>query len=183
MRAEPFWREAETELARSPQVLASLLPGATPEDVARWSDSVDSPIAPGLQDIYAIHNGTQLRGLGGFSFIAEWYPLPIDLAIERYRQCRQLTDLVEFRPLIPFAVDPSVCHLAVPAGGDDELYIIFDDAPPALYRYYTFPPTIEGLLTATIDGLRGTSPDYRAELNEQHLSWINLEAEADDFDH
>ncbi|QNE20101.1 hypothetical protein F1D05_22025 [Kribbella qitaiheensis] len=181
MRADIFWSQAEAELATRPDVLSSLRHGASLNDLDRWSRSVDAPLPANLREMYAIHDGTEVRGLHRFSFIAEWYPLPVEIAIERYEQWREMSNLLGPLPLIPFAVDPGGCYLAAPGDGTNELYKIFFDAPPALYDFYTFPPSLEGLLQATIDGLRGNSPDYRIQLNEQSMSWINLEEEADDL--
>lgn len=89
-----------------------------------------------------------------------------------------MADLWARDPLIPFAFDPTGSHLGVRPGDGGDLSIIFDDTPDMPYETY---PDIETLTAETVEGLRGNSADYRAELTKQYASWINLEEEADDL--
>jgi hypothetical protein len=177
MTIQSDWHSIETELERSPRILADLRPPITSAELTRWADNVGD-LPRSLQDLYGVHAGTATLGAGGFAFIGQWYPLAVDEALIRYERCLRLAQIWEHPPLIPFAIEPTGCHLAVRPGSVDELHIIFDDAPEGPYSEYS---DIETLVTATVEGLRGASPDYRAELTEQYLSWINLEEEADDL--
>lgn len=178
MSIESDWRVIEAELARrSPRILADLRPPITEEQAESWSVVVGELPAP-LRELYGVHAGTATRGAGGVCFIGNWYPLTVDEALIRYERCRRMTDLWARDPLIPFAFDPSGSHLGVRAGGSGELNIMFDDTPDMPYQGYR---DIAALVAATVDGLRGNSSDYRAELTDQYLTWINLEEEADDL--
>jgi hypothetical protein len=178
MSIESDWRAIEVELGqRSPRILADLRPPITEAEASRWSAAVGDLPGP-LRELYAVHAGTGTRGAGGFSLIGEWYPLTVDEALVRYEQCRHLAEIWGQQPVIPFAVDPSGSYLAVHPGGDGELNLVLDDAPS---MPYTDRPRIETLLAGTVEGLRGNTADWRAELTEQYLSWINLEEEADDL--
>ncbi|ADB30189.1 hypothetical protein Kfla_1085 [Kribbella flavida DSM 17836] len=180
MSIESLWRDIERELASSPQVLSSLRPPAARDQLHRWSTAVGADLPEALRDAYLVHDGTTLTGAGGFSFIAEWYPLPVERAIQRHASHAEYLQLVASPNLVPFAVDPGGSALALSFDGSDDLYLILDDAPPVPYTFHEFT-TLAGLLSATVTGLQGASGDYRPELDERHLSWINLEEEADDL--
>jgi hypothetical protein len=178
MSIESDWREIEAELARrSRRILADLRPPITDTEAANWSGVAGALPAP-LREFYGAHAGTATSGAGGFSLIGEWYPLTVDRALVRYEQCRRMAEAWERQPLIPFAVDVSGSYLAVRPGGSGDLSIILDDAGDAPYSSYQ---DIATLMAETVEGLRGNSDDYRAELTEQYLTWINLEEEADDL--
>jgi cell wall assembly regulator SMI1 len=178
MSIESDWRAIEAELAqRSPQILADLRPPKTEAEAANWSAAAGELPTP-LRELYSVHAGTATRGAGGFCFIGNWYPLTVDQALVRYERCRRMADLWARDPLIPFAFDPTGSHLGVRPGDGGDLSIIFDDTPDMPYETY---PDIETLTAETVEGLRGNSADYRTELTEQYLSWINLEEEADDL--
>jgi cell wall assembly regulator SMI1 len=178
MSIESDWRAIEAELEQqSRRILADLRPPITEAEAANWSAAAGELPAP-LRELYNVHAGTATRGAGGFCFIGSWHPLTVDEAIVRYERCRRMTDLWSRDPLIPFAFDPIGSHLGVRPGGSGELNIIFDDTPDMPYETYQ---DIETLVAATVTGLRGNSTDYRAELTDQYLSWINLEEEADDL--
>jgi hypothetical protein len=178
MSIESDWHEIEAVLEQhSPRVLSDLRPPITPEDVTRWSATVGELPEP-LIALYGVHAGTTTRGAGGFSFIAEWYPLTVDDALVRYEWCQKQFEIWGHPNLIPFAFDLSAYHLAVTPGGGSDLSVIRTDSPPGPYDEY---PNIETLLSATVNGLRGNSPDWRPEFTENELAWINLEEEADDL--
>jgi hypothetical protein len=178
MSIESDWRAIEDELAqRSPRILADLRPPITEAEAASWS-AVAGALPTSLRELYDGHAGTATRGDRGFSFIGEWYPLTVDQALVRYERCRLMAEAWERQPLIPFAIDLSGSYLAVHPGGTGDLSIILDDAGDAPYSRYQ---DIATLMTETAEGLRGNSPDFRAELTDQQLSWINLEEEADDL--
>ncbi|MGW6197270.1 hypothetical protein ACWF0M_14100 [Kribbella sp. NPDC055110] len=178
MSIQSDWQAIEGELRqRSPHILADLRPPITESEALRWAAAVgDLPAS--LRELYDQHAGTGTRGAGGFCFIGNWYPLTIDEALVRYEGCRTMTDLWGRDPLIPFAFDPSGCHLGVRPGGDGGLNIMFDDTPEIPHETYQ---DVETLVAATVAGLRGNSTEYRAELTDQYLDWINLEEEADDL--
>jgi cell wall assembly regulator SMI1 len=180
MSIESDWSAIEAELEqRSPRILADLRPPITEADAANWSAAAgDLPAS--LRELYGVHAGTATRGAGGFCFIGNWYPLTVDEAVVRYQRCRRMADMWARDPLIPFAFDPTGSHLGVRPGDNGDISIIFDDTPDMPYETYQ---DIEALVTATVDGLRGIGNDYRAELTEHYLTWINLEEEADDLDH
>ena len=178
MTIESDWHDIEAVLEqRSPRVLADLRPPITPEEVARWSATAGELPHP-LLELYAVHAGTTTRGAGGFSFIAEWYPLAVEDALVRYEWCQKQSEIWGQPTFIPFAFDLSGYHLAVSPGGGSDLTVIRTDSPLGSYEDY---PTIETLLTATIEGLRGNNRDWRPEFTETELSWTNLEEEADDL--
>jgi hypothetical protein len=172
------WQAIESALEQqSPRVRADLRPPITETQAAAWSEAVGE-LPASLRELYDVHAGTASRGAGGFCFIGNWYPLSVDEALARYERCRRMTDLWGRDPLIPFAVDPTGSHLGVHAAGSSELNIMFDDTPEMPYEMHQ---DIEALVAATAGGLRGDSTEYRAELTDQYLSWINLEEEADDL--
>ncbi|MFC9688301.1 hypothetical protein ACFTSF_07140 [Kribbella sp. NPDC056951] len=178
MTIESDWRAIDAVLGlQSPRVLADLRPPVTREELAAWS-AVAGDLPGPLRELYGVHAGTSTRGSGGFSFIGNWYPLAVDQALVRYERCRQMTDLWGRAPLIPFAFDPTGSHLGVSAGGNGQLSIMFDDTPEVPYETYQ---DIDALVAATADGLRGSSEEYRADLTDQYLFWINLEEEKDDL--
>jgi hypothetical protein len=178
MSVESEWRAIEAELApQSPRVLADLRPPITQVEAANWAAAAGELPAP-LLELYSVHAGTATRGAGGFCFIGNWYPLTVDEALVRYERCRRMTDLWSRPALIPFAFDPAGSHLGVRPGGSGDLNIMFDDTPEMPYETY---PDVVTLVAETVEGLRGNSTDYRAELTDQYLSWINLEEEADDI--
>jgi hypothetical protein len=178
MSIESDWRAIEAELEqRSPRILADLRPPITEAEVTRWSATVGDLPEP-LLALYSVHAGTTTRGAGGFSFIAEWYPLAVDDALVRYEWCRKLTEIWGHPPLVPFAFDLSGYHLAVRPGGGGDLSVIRTDSPTGPYGEY---PNIEQLVAATVEGLRGNSADWRSEFTEHDLAWINLEEDADDL--
>jgi hypothetical protein len=161
----------------SRRILADLRPPTTEAEAAEWT-AVAGGLGASLLELYNVHAGTTSCGAGGFCFIGNWYPLTVDEALIRYERCRRMTDLWARDPLIPFAFDPTGSHLGVRSGGSGELHIMFDDTPEIPYEPYQ---DIATLVAATADGLRGDSADYRAELTDQDLSWINLEEKADDL--
>jgi hypothetical protein len=182
MSIESLWQQIERELTRSPQVLSSLRPPARGDDLNHWRVAVGAELPRALRELYLVHDGTSIIGAGGFSFIAEWYPLPVERAMQRHAIHADYLQRVASPNLVPFAVDPGGSTLALSFDGTDDLYLIFDDAPPVKYEFHQFT-TLENLLMATAAGLQGLSNDYRPELDERHLSWINLEEEADDLDY
>ena len=178
MSIQSDWRAIEAELEQqNPRILADLRPPITDTEAENWTTAAGELPAP-LRELYNVHAGTATRGAGGFCFIGNWYPLAVDQALVRYERCRRMTDLWARDPLIPFAFDPAGSHLGVRPAGSGELHIMFDDTPDMPYETYQ---DIETLVAATADGLRGNSTEYRADLTDQYLSWINLEEEADDL--
>lgn len=177
MSIESDWQAIEVELRqRGPRILADLRPPITESEAESWANTAGM-LPFELRALYDVHAGTATRGNSGFSFIGEWYPLTVDEALVRYQRCRRMAEAWKRPPLIPFAIDLSGSYLAVKPGGSGDLSIILNDAGDAPYERY---PDIATLVTRTVEGLRGQSPDYRAELAEQYLSWTNLEEEADD---
>lgn len=178
MSIESDWRAVEAVLEqRSPHVLADLRPPITPDEVARWS-TVAGGLPQPLLELYEVHAGTATRGTGGFSFIAEWYPLAVDDALVRYEWCQTQSEIWGQPTFIPFAFDLSGYHLAVSPDSNGDLTVIRTDSPLGPYEDY---PTIGSLLTATVDGLHGNNPDWRPEFTQHGLAWINLEEESDDL--
>ncbi|MDX3003479.1 hypothetical protein PWY87_17460 [Kribbella solani] len=171
------WQAIDVELSQqAPRILADLRPPITESEAENWAHTA-GVLPVELRELYDVHAGTATRGSSGFSFIGEWYPFTVDEALMRYHRCRRMAESWERPPLIPFAIDLSGSYLAVRPGGSGDLSIILDDAGDAPYERY---PDIATLVARTVDGLRGNSPDSRAELAEQYLSWTNLEEEADD---
>jgi hypothetical protein len=177
MTIESSWTAIEEALAGSPALLASLRPPITPADLQQWSDAV-GPLHESLVRMYQVHDGSAVTGSQGFSFIANWNSLPARQALARYEFFQPMFDLWGVQHLIPFAWEPSGRCLGVPPG-EDKLFHIYDDTPPAPSPY----DTIDNLMSLTVEALRGDNDEYRPELATDDLFWINLEEEADDLGH
>jgi hypothetical protein len=170
------WNEIKTALKSSPLVVGSLRPPATEHDLDRWAQVIGRPLPRSLRELYAVHDGSAVIGGSGFSFVGERYPLPADKAIERFLTYDPLTRLWGLPTVIPFTRDASGCNLAVRADGADGVLHCFDDAPPMAGF-----ASIEGLMTETVEALLGRHEEYRPEVSENCLSWINRDEEEDDL--
>lgn len=178
MSVDGLWRQIEAELTRSPAVSTALRPAITDTLLQDWSRTAGA-LPSTLQALYRGHEGTDDAGGGsGFCFIGNWYPLPVESAVASYEFFRPLTDMWGLQPFIPFAVDYTGCRLGIPVDGPEVVHIMFLDTPPGPYA-----SDIEALMTDTVQGLRGHSDKYRANLTDSYLTWTNLDAEADDQHH
>ena len=98
-------------------------------------------------------------------------------AIDSYYLFRPLTDMWGLQPLVPFAVNYSGCRLGLPTVETDAVHIMYLDTPPGPHV-----SSLEALMRDTAAGLRGNNEEWRPHITDQFLTWINREAEADDFD-
>lgn len=173
MTIDELWYEIEHLL--TPRVAAALRPPTGEEVLRAWTEQVGS--LPGqLVELYSRHEGTdQAGGSSGFCFIGDWYPLPVDASIKHYSQMRDLTDLFNLAPLIPFAIGIDGSLLGVSPDGSLPVHIVHTDGPGGEHL-----PNIETLMQRTVAGLRGEDPEFRPELTQDHLIWFNRNYEAGD---
>jgi hypothetical protein len=170
-----LWGQIRARLSSVPAVVATLRPPASEQDFAEWAEAVGHPIPASLRALYGVHDGSSQIGGSGFNFVRGYYPLPISRAIERFRTYDHLTRLWGLPTAVPFASDYGGCLLAVRVDGSDELLHCFDDSPP-MHGFRS----ITELLTQTIEALNGKDPDWRPNLNQHYLLWVNRALEEED---
>jgi hypothetical protein len=171
MSIDDLWTKIEELL--TPGVFAALRQPADDGVLRTWAEgAVEVPEQ--LIELYRRHEGTDHVGGGsGFCFIGNWYPLPVPAAIERYKQMRVMADMWGEEPLVPFAVGTDGTLLGVPPTGSDAVHIMFLDTPGDVYL-----PSIESLMRKTVAGLRGEDSEFRPNLTDEYLIWIDREFEA-----
>ena len=60
--------------------------------------------------------------------------------------------------------------------GSEEVLDCFDDSPP-MHGF----DSIADVLTLTIEGLKGKDDEWRPNLNQRYLLWVNRDLEAEDL--
>jgi hypothetical protein len=176
MSIESSWQQIEAALEPHAGILSTLRPPISDADLQYWEDSLDV-IPAALRRMHAIHDGAETKGFNSFSFIGNWTPLAGRDSVAADKLVHPSLELPDGRYLIPIAVDRSGWYLAVPPG-DDKLFTAPLEAAP----YPNQHGELEHLMSLTIEGLHGGNDDYRPELENDFMFWINREEEADDHD-
>ncbi|WP_328990714.1 SMI1/KNR4 family protein [Kribbella sp. NBC_01245] len=172
------WREIEKALESAPVVRAALGAPATEAELDQWAGAIGQPLPDQLRELYQGHNGTprDVRDSSRFSFVGNWYPIPISYAIEKYVWLGWLTEAYGIPRVIPFAEDISGCYLAISSDtGRREVLDCFNDGPP----HHGFHD-VEALMAETVVGLRGWHPEERADFPDGGLHWVSRLWDEDD---